>query len=384
MRASHVIAFTKRTLHQFRHDRRTLAFIIVVPLLMILIFGYTFSGEVRHVNVVVVCEDTGLNTTLFPYFPDKNFNLSRSILEQIDTEVLAITHCSELSTAERAVEEGNAWAAIYFNQNFTNEFAGGISGKNTSANIKLFLDGSNPTITAAIMKEIGEAAGRALESAKMKSQSPVSITQDYIYGSADTRFIDYFAPGVMSFAVMMVTTMLTIILFVNERRNGTLHRVLATPAHPVEVVLGYAIAFGIICICQSIVILAAGILIFGIKVVGNLFLAFLVFFLIGTGHQGLGILLSAGAKNELQAIQFIPFIIFPSVLLAGLFWPVESIPAILQPLAYFIPLRYGIDAERGIMVRGWGLEHVWMQICVLAIFAIATIAGSSMLLNKKE
>jgi ABC-2 type transport system permease protein len=178
--------------------------------------------------------------------------------------------------------------------------------------------------------------------------------------------------------------MLTIILFVNEHRNGTLQRLLASPATEGEIVTGYAIAFGLIGILQSIVVLVAAILIFDIIIVGSVMLALFVVLLLAFGHQGLGILLSAAAKNELQAIQFIPIIIFPSILLAGLFWPIESIPEILQPISYFIPLRYCIDATRSVMLRGWGLEKIMFEVLILIIFAILMLSLSVIQLKKRK
>ncbi|MEM3396476.1 MAG: ABC transporter permease [Thermoplasmata archaeon] len=387
MKAKRVLVFTKRALFQFRHDKRTFAFILAVPLLMILIFGYTFSGEVQNVSVVFVSEDTGVNSTQFPLFPHKDFNLSDKIFKNIDREVLNLKVEQDFENARRQVENREAWALIYIPGNFTNEFLSAASGVGNGSKITVYLDGSNPTITGAVLSALGEAVKKAVEEISgpnLTQKSPVGLERNYIYGSEDTKFIDYFAPGVMSFAVMMVTTILTIILFVNERRNGTLQRIMATPAKAEEVVLGYALAFGIICLLQSCVIMLTGILLFGITIKGNVLLAFAVFFIIGVGHQGMGILLSSGAKNELQAIQFIPFIIFPSVLLSGLFWPVESIPEVLQPISYFVPLRYGIDAERSIMVRGLGIGDVWLEICVLLAFAAITLAGSTMLLRRKE
>ena len=255
--------------------------------------------------------------------------------------------------------------------------------------IEVYLDGSNPTIAAAVLKEITRSIQTTLkelsESLTMAEfEMPIVIQQVYAYGGGDTKFIDYFAPGVISFAIMMVTTMITIILFVNERRNGTLQRLLVSPASESEIVVGYALAFAVIGILQSIVVLVAAILLFDITIAGSIFLALLVILLLAFGHQGLGILLSAGAKNELQAIQFIPLILFPSILLAGLFWPIESIPSYLQPLSYIIPLRYGIDAERSIMLRGWGFGEIWFDLLVLVVFAVLTLSASILLLKRKK
>ena len=84
------------------------------------------------------------------------------------------------------------------------------------------------------------------------------------------------------------------------------------------------------------------------------------------------------------AIQFIPPVLFPSILLAGLFWPVESIPKFLQPLSYFVPLRYAIEAERSIMLRGWGLGDIWFEVGILVVFAVLTLGGSILLLKRKR
>lgn len=392
MKLRRMLTFTRRTLLQFRHDRRTLAFIIAMPLLMILIFGYTFQGDVKNVNVEIVSLDVGLPSGVSSILPN-GLNFSENVINNLDTEVLAIHTTSSLEVAQQKVKDGDTWAVVVFPANFTTlliqYLSAGGTGITALPEIEVYVDGSNPTIAGAISKTVSQAALSALNALAADVghsgiQSPIKIVPTYAYGGGATRFIDYFAPGVISFAIMMVTIIITIILFVNERRNGTLQRLLASPAGESEIVLGYALAFAVIGLIQSIVILVAAILLFGITIEGNIFLALLIILLIGIGHQGLGILLSSGAKNELQAIQFIPLLIFPSVLLAGLFWPVESIPQFLQPLSYFIPLRYGIEAERSIMLRGWGVSEIWVDILILLIFAFLTLTGSILLLRRRE
>jgi len=361
-----------------------------MPLLMILIFGYTFGGDVKGITIEVVNYDTGLLSDSSHLFPD-GFFLARNITQNLDQDVLFLHTNTDGENAQQLVREGKAWAAIIFPLNFTQNFLSSLltSDVTSSPKIEIYVDGSNPTIVAAIVKEVTQSIQTTLKelSASLNITDvdmPIAIDQTYAYGGGDTRFIDYFAPGVVSFAIMMVTTMITIILFVNERRNGTLQRLLVSPASESEIVVGYALAFAVIGIIQSIVVLVAAILFFDITIVGNIFLALLVILLLAFGHQGLGILLSAGAKNELQAIQFIPLILFPSILLAGLFWPIESIPSYLQPLSYVIPLRYGIDAERSIMLRGWGVGEIWFDIVILVLFAVLTLSASVLLLKRKN
>jgi len=390
MRLRQTVAFSKRALLQFRHDRRTFAFVLVMPLLMILIFGYTFGGDVKGITIEVVNYDTGIQAGASPFFPNDLF-LALNISDHFNTDAFSLHTNTNSSNARHIVDEGKAWAAIIFPADFTKNFLTTIMTQDMSLspNIEVYIDGSNPTIAAAVIKEVIQSIQLTLKelSASLnisQIEMPIVIDQVYAYGGGDTRFIDYFAPGVISFAIMMVTTMITIILFVNERRNGTLQRLLVSPASESEIVVGYALAFAVIGVIQSIVVLIAAILLFDISIVGNIFLALIVILLLAFGHQGLGILLSAGARNELQAIQFIPLILFPSILLAGLFWPIESIPSYLQPLSYIIPLRYGIDAERAIMLRGWGIGEIWIDILALVLFALLTLSASVLLLKRRN
>ncbi len=390
MRLRRTLAFSRRALLQFRHDRRTFAFVLIMPLLMILIFGYTFGGDVKGIAVEVVNHDTGIPSGSSLLLPDGLF-LAQNITQHLDEDILSVHTNTDGEAARQIVREGKAWVAILFPANFTQNFLASLMTPNTvsSPKIEIYLDGSNPTIVAAVLKEVTQSVQTTLQelSASLNISEvdmPIAFEQVYAYGGGETRFIDYFAPGVVCFAIMMVTTMITIILFVNERRNGTLQRLLVSPASESEIVVGYALAFAMIGVIQSIVVLVAAILLFDITIVGNIFLALVVILLLAFGHQGLGILLSAGAKNELQAIQFIPLILFPSILLAGLFWPIESIPSYLQPLSYIIPLRYGIDAERSIMLRGWGISEIWIDILVLIVFAVLTLSASVLLLKRKN
>jgi ABC-2 type transport system permease protein len=357
---------------------------------MILIFGYTFGGDVKGIVIEVVNDDTGISAGTSPVLPNGLF-LALNISDHFDTDAFSLHTNTNSSNARQTVHEGKAWAAIIFPANFTKNFLTTIIAQDLSLSpkIELYIDASNPTIATAVIKEVTQSIQRTLKELSTslnisQIEMPIVIHQVYAYGGGDTRFIDYFAPGVISFAIMMVTTMITIILFVNERRNGTLQRLLVSPASESEIVVGYALAFAVIGIIQSIVVLIAAILLFDISIVGNIFLALIVILLLAFGHQGLGILLSAGAKNELQAIQFIPLILFPSILLAGLFWPIESIPSYLQPLSYIIPLRYGIDAERAIMLRGWGIGEIWIDIVVLVLFALLTLSASVVLLKRRN
>jgi ABC transporter DrrB family efflux protein len=484
MRVKRTLALTKRVLKQFRHDRRTFAFILIMPLLMILIFGYTFGGEVSNVKVIVVNQDETATIVVPDVFTGNistiELNIGDHVIDEIDTDTLKITEMDDFDKARDKVKSSQftdrTWAVIYIPKEFTASFSSYMgkvvvskSLKNRTAceatgyfwyedgchafadsqandhftesnckkagfewynskchedfgdrakwteteclskgyfwydgichdgsDITLVIDASNPNIDATVHMKVVEAMTKAqrrimAENPELKNLDialPVAQRDDYAFGNGDIEFIDSFAPAIMAFAMMMVTTMITIFLFIEERKMGTLDRLLASPASETEIVVGYALAFSVVSLLQATVILVTAIGLFGIyiaePVLLQVFISFIFLILLGMGHQCLGIMLSSGAKNELQAIQFIPLIIFPSILLCGLFWPMESIPLFLRPLSYIVPLTYAIDAVRGAMLRGLGLGAMCCHGSALIVFTLVMLMGAVMLLKRRK
>ena len=377
MNPGRVVAVALKTLRSLRHDRRTAGFLVLMPLFMIAIFGYTFGGDIEDVDVVVVNLDEG----------GPNGSVADRIVADLSTrKVLRIEAVSEQGEGMDAVVDGRAWAMMFFSADFTAAVEAAIEASKegqyaTPGVIELHVDGTNPNIAQAVATELQTSVQTVLVGAYSLSP-PVVVSKDMVYGE-DAEFIDFFAPGVMGLAAMMITFMLSIISFVRERSTGTLDRLLTTPVTEGEIVAGYALAFGLVALVQSTVILVAAMLLFQVSIEGNALLVLLTIFLLGVGSQGLGFLLSSIAKNEFQAVQFTPLILFPSILLAGVFWPLEAVPDLLRPVSNFIPLTYAVDACRSVMIRGWGADDTWPQLVILAGFAAATLVLSAYSLKKR-
>jgi ABC-2 type transport system permease protein len=381
MRFDRILAIAKKNLRSLKHDKRTIGFLVLMPLLMITIFGYTFGGNIRNVDVYIVNLDGA----------PANVSVSAAIVANLETRDTihivkiygpADAGIDPLTISRNEVKDTHIWATIVFNETFSEDVATAKTGTSGQpAIIQLVVDGTNPNIVQAISNDILTSV-RALIGAQA-SVSPISISTDLVYGK-DARFIDFFAPGVMGLAAMMVTFMLSIISFVHERSASTLDRLLSTPVTEGEVVAGYAIAFGLVGLIQSTVIILAAVLLFQIQIVGNPLTALLIIFVFGMGMQGLGFLLSSIAKNEFQAIQFLPIILFPSILLSGVFWPIEAVPTLLRPISNFIPLTYAVDGMRSVMIRGWGIGDVLFQFGVLIIFACVMLVLSTYGLKRRK
>ncbi len=362
MNPRRVLAVARKTLSQFRHDRRTLGFIVGMPLLMVVVFGYTFGGEVHNVRTLVVNQDTGTMAARF--------------LESITGDTLTLVAWTDPATVRDEVHAGRAWAALVFPANFTQNLA-----PPNQSQLAVILDGSSPPIVSAVLGKVRAAVEKTF--AGSGARTPLVLDPDYVYGSADTRFIDSFAPGVVALAVLMVTTIFSVIMVVREKTGGVLERLFATPLRAGELVFGLALALAVIAFFQSVVTLGAALLIFRIQVVGSIPLAFGVLLLFAIGNQGLGIMLSSAAKNELQAIQFIPLILFPSLLLTGVFFPLEAIPSGFRPLSYAVPLTYASDALHSIMLRGWGVGEVALEVVVLLAYDLLMLVGAALLVRRQ-
>lgn len=370
MNIRRALSVTKRIFRGLRNDRRTVALMFIAPIVAMFVFGLAFSGDVKDVHVVVVNQDEGYQIPPSPI----PIAISNRIISNFDPGVLKVDYVDTEAEGIQRVQSGNAYGLIIFPQDFTSDIYAKIQNPSLSISttIQVRLDKSNVNVANAVTKAVGDALLKTMSQAGL--QAPVTVDASNAIYAKDARFMDFFVPGIMAFVVFLLTTLLTLISFVGERTSGNLERLQATPLRASEIVIGYAIAFSIIGMLQTIVLLAIGVTVFNIMIVGNIFLAFLVIALLAVVSLSLGILLSSLAKREAQAIQFFPLIVLPTFLLAGIFWPVEAIPSWLRPLSYAIPPSYAVDATRSVMLRGWGAGGIWVDIVALFGFAVAFLS----------
>lgn len=361
MDPTRVLAITQKSLGQIANDRRTLAFILVIPIVLIVVFGYGFGGEPNHVAAVASNSDAGPAGSL--------------LLADLPSGVLDLRSVSSPQAAHDAVHDGSAWAAIVIGPSFSRDLGNG------TATISVYVDGSSPTIVSAVRGAIQSAMQKLLSGGSGKA--PLTLSADYVYGSASTSFIDTLAPGVMALVATFGTTVLSILVLVREKTLGLNERLFASPLTPGEFVVGHALSLVVVSAAQTLVLLAAAILIFQASFVGNLLLALGVLFLFALGNIGLGMLISALAQSEFQAVQLIPFLIFPQLLFSGALFPIDSIPVAFRPISEVLPLTYAADALRSILLRGWGPAAVGGDLLALLLYAALTLAAAAILVRRQ-
>ncbi len=366
------VSVAKRIFRNLWNDKHTLALMLLAPAFAMLIFGLALSGEVSGVRVVVVNQDQGaqLNESGSP------LRLSDFIVDELDRNTVTPSFSDNEAAAVREVEQGKAYGVIIFPQFFTRDVL--AKAQNLSAPgdtvIRLRLDKSNITVATAITQDVVDAVFRVSE--RFGQEAPVSLdTEQAIYGQ-NARALDFFVPGILVLVVFLLASQLTLLAFVGERTSGTLNRLLASPVKHSAIVAGYAVSFSVIAAVQSAILLILGVLAFNVTIAGNVMLTFLVIVLLALVSLSIGILLSARARDETQAIQMFPFVVMPTFLLAGVFWPLEAIPSWLRPLSYLVPPTYAVRASRSVMTRGWGVSQIWIDLLALLGLAIVFLGGA--------
>lgn len=184
--------------------------------------------------------------------------------------------------------------------------------------------------------------------------------------------LDYIAPALLATMALFFSFLLTGISFLRERSQGTMERLMASPVSRLDVVLGYLFGFFLFALAQTLIILLFTIYVLDVNYSGDLWQIFVFQIVIIAGAVNLGIFISTFARNEFQMVQFIPLILFPQIFLCGVIWPVEQMPEYLQWIGRFLPLKYGVDGLRDIMLSGMSLIDVWFELLVLVGFTVAT------------
>lgn len=363
MSARRIFAIARRVMRQIRRDRRTVALMVVAPMIMLTLGAILFRADQATIPLGIVNEDEGFTVPMAG-----RIAVGDRIVEELAS--LGAFEIEELSRddIDASLREGKVDAVLVLPADFSAGF-----GQNHRVTLDLRLEGSNPSLSAGIAARATQAAMKALVGVGTslvglgagEAELPVAVNATYLYAGPEFDTMDYVAPVYIGVLVMFFVFLLTCVSFLRERSQGTMERLMATPASRAEIVLGYMAGLGLFALIQSTIILTFTIWVLKIHYMGSLALLFLVVILLAMVGVSLGILASAFARNEFQVVQFIPLVIIPQALLGGTFWAVEDMPGYLQPLAYAMPLTYANRALRDVMLKGWGLGDIWPNLLIL-------------------
>lgn len=202
--------------------------------------------------------------------------------------------------------------------------------------------------------------------------------------SDNTHAFDIVAPamlGVFPFVIMFLVTSITTL---RERTGGTLERLMAMPVAKTDIIFGYALAFSLFGIVQSLITSSIAIYVLHMDVAGPQWFVVVVAMLDTLLGVALGLFTSAFARTEFQAVQFMPALIFPQVIVCGLFIPLDQLPDILEKIAYCLPLTYAVDALNRVTQQADIVGEMWRDVIIVCGFIIVALVLASLTLKRKS
>ena len=352
MSGHRVAAITRRLLQQLRHDRRTLALLFVAPLVILSLIGYLIRGSASAPEVGIANQDQGpAGATI------------ASALEK-SSKIHAVT--INAADGDAKLKDGSLVAYIVFPPDFSQ-----LAQQGTIAP-EIHLEGSQPGAQAPVLQAMQDALA-SLASSAIRFQPRIS----YLYGGPNLDQLDYFGAAFIGLILFFLVFVVTIVSFLRERSQGTLERLMASPLRRGEIVVGYMIGFTILALIQAVEVLLFSLYVLKVHNQGNVLLIFAFEVLMALSAVNLGIFLSMFARTEFQAVQFIPLVIVPQVLLSGILFPVSTEPKALQYISDVLPLTYAVNGLRDVMLKGADLTWPALQLdvgvvagfCVLVIIA---------------
>lgn len=321
-------------------DKRTMLILFGMPVVMMLLFGFAISTDVRNVRTAVVLSH--VNHQTHKMVERLGANEYFDILYKVDNS----------AAAEQLIRHQKADMAIVFDRNNA---------------IQVITDGADPNMA----QMYANYATMILQS------SDTSVMTQKLLFNPQMRSCYNFVPGIMGMLLMLICAMMTSISIVREKERGTMEVLLVSPIRPLMIIIAKAVlylllAFVILC---TILLISKYLLL--VPISGSLFWIFLVSCIYIIVALSLGLLISTVAKTQLVALlASAMMLLLPCILLSGMMFPVESMLDILQYISAIMPPRYYISAMRKLMIMGVGIDKVMHELMVLSLMAVVLLSAA--------
>lgn len=348
------IAFVGKEIRHILRDRRTMLILFGMPLIMMLLFGFAISTDVKDVRLVAVTTPAD--------------HLTQRMLARLDaSEYFILTHTTHTTIeAEQLIRNGQADIAIVFSPRFADRLSKG------QGQVQLILDGADPnqaSMQGAYATQILQAGMAEATSAAHVPQSTEIITR--LLYNPQMKSAYNFVPGIMGLLLLLICAMMTSVSIVREKERGTMEVLLVSPIRPLLILIAKAVPYFLLSIIILLFILGISNFILKVPVAGNLLAILTLCLLYIFLALCLGLLISVVAKTQLQALLISGMLmLMPNLLLSGMIYPIESMPLPLQWFSAIIPARWFIAAIRKLMVMGVGLQMVGRELLILTAMSL--------------
>jgi len=356
-----LLSFTKKEfLHIFR-DTWTMMIILVLPVVMMLLFGYAVTTEIKNTNIGVL--DLSKD------------ELSIKIIDRIDkSEYFSLKkNYSSFKEVESSFRRSEVGIVIVFDENFSENLL-----HLNNAEIQVIADASDPNSAKTLVNYVSNIIAQSLKDLNKAPQSNYQITPELklLYNPLMKSSYN-FVPGVMGFIIILVCAMMTSISIVREKERGTMELLLASPTKPIVIIISKVAPYFFISIINIITIFFVSYFIMGVPINGNILWISLLCLIYIFVSLSLGILISTIANTQLIALVVSAILLLmPSMLLSGMLFSVESMPVVLRGIAQIMPAKWFISAIRKLIIMGVDLKYVLKELGVLVFMGVVFLTIS--------
>ena len=349
----------KETQHIMR-DRRTMMILFGMPIILMLIFGFAISTDVRNVRTVVVMSQIDHQTQ----------RMINALDESEYFKVLYKVHTP--AEAEQLIRNQKADMGIVFSTDFASKHG----------SVQLITDGTDPNMAQQYNNYASQIMGTQLMNVMQKKASS-AIALKMLY-NPQMKSSYNFVPGIMGILLMLICAMMTSISIVREKERGTMEVLLVSPVRPFLIILAKAVPYLVLAFVVLLAILLMSRYVLFVPIAGSLWLILLVSTIYIFMALSLGLLISTIAKTQMAALLMSAvMLLMPCTMLSGMMFPIESMPHVLQWVAALIPPRYYISAMRKLLIMGVSFRYVLSEVVTLLGMTTLFLTVALLKFNKR-
>ena len=369
-----IFSIVRKEFVQIFRDPRTLALIIVMPIIQLFLLGYAATTDVRNIPMAVLDQNqTPQSRELLDAFRAADYF-------RIDYYV------NSTDEYQKLIESGKIRAALVIPPDYDSQL---LDGK---AQALFVLDGSDGSVGATALstaRQIGQSYATKVLEQQMTLRSSSALpappleVRTQVWYNPDFRSAYFMIPGVIGMILSFITTILTATTIVRERERGTIEQLIVTPIRSWELIVGKLLPYVILTFIETFEILIIGHLAFAVPVRGSLLLITLASGLFLMSSLGIGLFASTVANTQQEAMLTVMMFNLPMIFLSGFFFPIQAMPKFLQLVSFAIPLRYYLVVIRALMIKGVGFAAIQSEIISLTIFGVVIMGAAALRFRKR-
>lgn len=353
--------FVRKELQHIFRDVRTLLILFGLPIVMIILFGFVVTTEIKDVEVGIwdrSMDQTSIRAT------QKIFSSGYFI---------PAGYIDQKEEIEELFRSGKAKVLVVFEENFERRLL-----RENKASIHLITDASDVNSAQLSVTYLQGVLRSYFLSMNPDVQMPWSVNvESRMFYNEELKGVYMFVPGLMALILMLISALMTSVTIAREKEFGTMELLLASPLKPREIILGKVTPYLLLSFVNAMTIVFLGFVVFDVPVIGSLWLLMLESMLFITLALSLGVLISTSARNQ-QMAMFMSMLglMLPTILLSGFIFPIDNMPKILQWISALMPPRWYIVIVKNIMLKGAGMAFIWKETLILLGMTLFFILAS--------